>query len=58
MEVPPVPGDSRDMSKIWGPFSEKKKKRLRQRSQPLKASKKMGAVFSEKKSACGNVVSR
>ena len=43
--------------KIQGPFFEKKK-RLRQRRQPLRASKNMGAIFLVKKSSCGNVVSR
>ena len=32
-----------------------KKKHLRQRSQPFRASKNMGAIFLKKKGACGNV---
>ena len=37
-----------------GNFSEKKK-RLRQRTHKLRASRNMGAIFLEKKGACGNV---
>ena len=40
--------------KYGGHFSEKKK-RLRQRTQKLRACKNMGAIFLKKKSACGNV---
>ena len=53
------------LSKIWGPLFWKKKKRLRQRSQPFRASKNIvglpkiwGPFFWKKKGACGNVVSR
>ena len=41
--------------KYGGRFSEKKK-RLRQRRGPFRASRNMGAIFLKKKSACGNVV--
>ena len=34
---------------IWGPFLPKKKRRLRQRTQKLRACKNMGAFFAEKK---------
>ena len=43
--------------KSRGHFSEKKR-RLRQRTHKFKAFRNMGAIFLEKKSACGNVVSR
>ena len=39
------------MSKIWGAIFLKKKKRLRQRAQKLRASKNMGGHFSEKQKA-------
>jgi len=41
-----------------GPIFLRKKKRLRQCSQPFRASRNMGAIFLKRKNACGNVVSR
>ena len=46
---------SRKMAqKSGGHFSEKKR-RLRQRTHKFRASRNLGAIFPEKKSACGNV---
>ena len=43
------------LPEIWGPFFLKKKRRLRQRTHKFRASMNLGAIFLEKKSACGNV---
>ena len=56
-KCPPSPETQGTCQKSGGHFL-RKKKRLRQRSQPLRASKNMGAIFLKKKGACGNVVSR